>query len=312
MSVDKLSDTKKIRPFLKWAGGKSRLIDQIFRFLPEAAIESKNISRYCEPFLGSGAVFLNLKNRFKVDQSILIDNNKVLCIVWNVVQNKPDLLINSLTALQNQYDKKPQTLQKIIYYDKRREFNSLKDSLTYASYNEKWIELAALFIFLNKTCYNGLYRVNSKGGFNVPFGWNEQAAICPKESIDRASELLQNSQVLLGDFEISLHYSKPNTLFYLDPPYRPISKTASFTQYSNNGFADSEQERLAKLIDEIDKKKSFFILSNSDPRNNQSNDSYFDDLYNKYRIERIKAPRFINSNGSKRGEISELIITNID
>ena len=168
----------------------------------------------------------------------------------------------------------------------------------------------ALLIFLNKTCYNGLYRVNRKNEFNVPFGRYKNPRICDSETILTDSTLLQKVTILNIDFEETLKYTEPDTFFYFDPPYKPISKTSSFTSYASCAFDDSEQERLARFCRKLDENDFEWILSNSDLKNTERKNEYFDHLYKGFNINRIRAKRYINSVSTKRGEIFELLITN--
>lgn len=176
--------------------------------------------------------------------------------------------------------------------------------------NAAKVTQAALFIFLNKTCYNGLYRVNRKNEFNVPIGSYKKPVICDSENLRAVSQLLQKVIILNGDFEQTLDYASGKTLFYCDPPYRPLSKTSSFNSYAQDVFDDSEQERLARFCKRIDESGYYWILSNSDPKNINSDDDFFESLYGDFNIKRVSAKRFINSKGSRRGAINELLITN--
>ena len=165
-------------------------------------------------------------------------------------------------------------------------------------------------VFLNKTCFNGLYRVNSRNEFNVPFGQYKNPSIFDESVLLADSYLLKKVTILETDFEETLKYGKNNTLFYFDPPYKPISKTSSFKSYSTNDFNDEEQKRLKNFCDRLTKENMYFILSNSDVKNVNENDNFFDDLYSAYRINRVNATRSINSDSKQRGQISELLITN--
>jgi len=172
------------------------------------------------------------------------------------------------------------------------------------------LEKIALLLFLNKTCFNGLYRVNKKGKFNVPFGQYKKPNICDKNNLISVHHYLQKVKVLQGDFEETLKYAIKPSIFYLDPPYKPINLTSSFTSYSEQIFDDNEQIRLKKFCDEIHRQGNYFILSNSDVKNYDHSNNFFDELYKQYNIKRVKVRRNINSKGNKRGEIFELLITN--
>ena len=172
------------------------------------------------------------------------------------------------------------------------------------------IENAALFIFLNKTCFNGLYRVNKKDLFNVPFGKYKNPKICDSATIRKDSELLQRVEILTGDFEQTFKYAKGNTLFYFDPPYRPITKTSAFTDYTKDSFNDDSQVRLKEYCDKINKAGYKFMLSNSDGKSVNEDDNFFDTLYENYKIDRVFASRSINCNGQKRGKLTEILVHN--
>ena len=194
--------------------------------------------------------------------------------------------------------------RKYFYYTVRDKFNNSKLS------PETSTEKAALFIFLNKTCFNGLYRVNKKGQFNVPMGAYKNPTICDDENLRNISEALQNVTIVCGDYTLSKSFIDKNTFVYIDPPYRPISHTSGFTSYNTEAFDDNEQIRLAKFINEINDCGAKIVLSNSDPKNINKDDNFFDDLYKNYKINRIEANRAINSKGDKRGKINELLICN--
>ena len=194
--------------------------------------------------------------------------------------------------------------RKNYYYNARDRFNSL--TLTKGTEIEK----AAIFIFLNKTCFNGLYRVNKKGQFNVPMGAYKNPTICDKKNLRNVSEALQNVKIVCADYSLSKGFIDKDTFVYLDPPYRPISQTASFTAYNSDCFDDNEQIRLAKFIDEINLSGAKIMLSNSDPQNVNPEDTFFEELYKAYTINKVEATRAINSKGDSRGKIKELLICN--
>ena len=188
--------------------------------------------------------------------------------------------------------------RKIYYYEKRQEYNNLKINI-----EENNIEKASLFIFLNKTCFNGLYRVNKKGEFNLPMGVYKNPKICDEEN-------LKNVKIVYADYRKSKDFIDKKTFVYIDPPYRPLNPTFSFTSYTENDFSDKEQIELAEYIDVLNKKGAKIVMSNSDPKNNNTDDNFFDELYKNYNINRVKATRMLNSNASLRGAINELLITN--
>ncbi|WP_066804339.1 DNA adenine methylase [Moraxella oblonga] len=293
-----------MKPFIKWAGGKSSLLDEIQKRLPNY-IYSQD---FCliEPFVGGGALSLwALSELPHLKKLIINDYNADLINVYQVIKNNPNDLIEHLKKIQNDYDKLTDLESKKPYfYQKRDMFNQR---------NGSDIEQAGLFIFLNKSAFNGLYRVNKNNQFNVPIGSYKNPKFIDEDNILNISKKLQNTQILTGDFELVLHYI-PNDLpcvFYFDPPYRPISDTASFTAYSDNGFDDNEQKRLARFCQKIDKMGHYFLLSNSDPKNHNTNDDFFDELYANFNINRIQANRSISANGKSRKFISEILVDNV-
>lgn len=291
------------KPFVKWVGGKTQLLDDIDS-ISKTGLLADDLT-YIESFVGGGAVLFWVLNAYpEIKAAVINDVNKDLISVYRVIKETPELLINELEKIQNDFNLLSNNDDReSFYYAKRDRFNTkiLED-----------LENATLFIFLNKTCFNGLYRVNSKGLFNVPFGKYEKISLFDRDTILNDSKLLKKVIILNGDFEETIKYiDTKNAFFYFDPPYRPINKTSSFTSYSNNGFNDDEQIRLKKYCDLLVNKGYNFVLSNSDPKNTDQTDNFFDDLYKDYKINRVQAARFINSVGVKRGSISELLITNI-
>lgn len=300
------------RPFLKWAGGKTQLLNDIFTRLPAKIKSSKMIDRYIEPFVGAGAVYFFLKNNCQIKSAYLFDINRELILVYLAIQRTPKKLIEHLKELEYKYLSKNERQRSLFYYQIREEYNKNLHLINLNKTNEYLIERSALTIFLNKTCFNGLFRQNSAGQFNVPFGNYKKPAICNEDNIMAVHLALGNTEIVCGDFTESALYVKEESLVYLDPPYRPLSKTSSFTGYSKEGFNDNDQERLAKYFHKMDNKGAYLILSNSDPKNENQKDNYFDNLYYSYNITKVSANRMINSNSQKRGKISELIITNYE
>ena len=293
-----------IKPFIKWAGGKKQLLSDIRQKYP-FNIDNK-INKYCEPFVGGGAVLFDILSNYQIEKILINDINKELINVYTQIKEKVSELIIELSKIQNKFWKMDNEAQKKFYYKKREEFNYLK-----VNGDEKVnIKKAVLFIFLNKTCFNGLFRVNSKGLFNVPKGSYKKPLICDEDNLISISKKMKKVSILCGDYGKCLSFIDKNTFVYIDPPYRPISLTANFTAYSENVFNDPEQYRLGKFIDEINKKGSKVILSNSDPKNTNKKDNFFDDMYKNYNIDRITAKRFINCDATKRSDITELLITN--
>ena len=294
--------SKKAKPFLKWAGGKTQLIEQIKNNLPEIVFKEK--FTYIEPFVGSGAVLFWLLSEFpNMRKAIINDINKELIDTYEVIAQNPHDLISILEILQNEYHELEgnQEDKKQYYYEKRNLFNSREQGK---------IEQSALFIFLNRTCFNGLYRVNRKNEFNVPIGSYKKPTICDRENIMAVSDALQKVEIICGDFEQTVEYAGENTLFYFDPPYKPLNQTSSFNSYTKNEFDDKEQIRLRDFCDKLAKKGHQWILSNSDVKGKDDNNHFFDELYADFHIERVLAKRNINANPEKRGVLSELLITN--
>ena len=294
--------SKKAKPFLKWAGGKTQLIEQIKNNLPEIVFKEK--FTYIEPFVGSGAVLFWLLSEFpNMKKAVINDINKELIDTYEVIAQNPHDLISILEILQNEYHELEgnQEDKKQYYYEKRNLFNSREQGK---------IEQSALFIFLNRTCFNGLYRVNRKNEFNVPIGSYKKPTIYDRENIMAVSDALQKVEIICGDFEQTVEYAGENTLFYFDPPYKPLNQTSSFNSYTKNEFDDKEQIRLRDFCDKLAKKGHQWILSNSDVKGKDENNHFFDELYADFHIERVLAKRNINANPEKRGVLSELLIYN--
>lgn len=290
----------KTKPFVKWAGGKSQLISEIRKKYP------KNIKCYCEPFVGGGAVLFDILANYKPEKVLINDINKELIITYYQLQNNVDNLIKKLFALQNEFISADLEQRKIIYNNNRKLYNSLKNK----SCENNELEIASLFIFLNKTCFNGLYRVNKNGDFNVPMGSYKNPLICDEFNLKKSSSLLKNVKIICGDYSRCIDYINDETFVYIDPPYRPLTQTSSFTSYSSKVFDDKEQIRLADFINIISRKGAIVVASNSDPQNADENDMFFDNLYRNYSIKRIQAKRAINSKSEGRGNVSELLISN--
>ncbi|MCB4791585.1 MAG: DNA adenine methylase [Elusimicrobia bacterium] len=298
------------KPFLKWAGGKSQLLDQFESFFP-SELKNTKISSYYEPFLGGGAVFLYLSQKFSIKNSYLFDINEEIVLAYKVIQKNVEDLIEFLFQYTRKYKKLSDSAQMKYFYAIREHYNQQMFEINFKKYSDKWFSRAAQLIFMNKTCFNGLFRVNSQGKFNVPFGRYKNPKILDEDNLRKISKLLQSSEIMVSDFEtIKCRKVDSNTFVYYDPPYRPISKTASFTSYSKNDFNEKSQERLAQVFRELDKKEVKQMLSNSDPKNLDKNDNYFEHLYSGFNINRVKATRMINCNSEARGKINELIITN--
>jgi DNA adenine methylase len=298
------------KPFLKWAGGKTQLLDELEKRLPKKIKDEGVIENYVEPFIGGGAMFFHLYNKYEIKKSCILDINKELILGYKVIQKNPKQLINKLKKLEDEFLNKNDDERHKLYYKIRDDYNSKIDSFDFNKFSPKWVERVSYLIFLNKTCYNGLYRQNSKGEFNVPCGKYKNPTICDKENILEVNKALKNTKIICGDFSLSEKCIEEDSLVYLDPPYRPLNVTSSFTSYAKEGFTDKDQKRLASYFKKMHKKSICLILSNSDPKNENPDDNFFDKLYSKFKIERVPAKRFINCDATKRGEINELIITN--
>ena len=291
-----------VKPFLKWAGGKGQLIDEIEKFYPF----DKKINKYAEPFIGGGAVLFDILNKFELEKIYISDVNKELVNCYVAIKENAHELIKKLKKLEDEFLVRGKEDRKIYYYEKREKFNKLK----LENNNEK-INRAALMIFLNRTCFNGLYRVNKKGLFNVPMGDYKNPKICDEENLINVSNKLRNVDIIYGDYKKSYDFIDKNTFVYFDPPYRPLNQTSSFTSYTEYIFGDKEQIELSEYFRLLNKKRAKLLLSNSDPKNVDINDEFFDDLYEGFDIKRIEASRAINSKGEKRGKVNEVLISNI-
>lgn len=266
-------------PFIKWVGGKRQLLSQLIPYIPE------HFDTYIEPFVGGGALFFYLLP----ENSILIDNNPELINCYNVIKNKVEELIISLKKHKNEKE----------YYYQIRDFDRDLDK-----YNRLTdVERASRTIYLNKTCYNGLYRVNSKNQFNTPFGRYDNPKICDEENLRAVSISLKNAKIALGDFEKVLEFAQKDDFIYFDSPYDPLNQTASFTSYTKDNFGKSEQIRLQSVFRKLDSKKCKILLSNA-------NTEFIKELYKDYNIYTLYANRAVNSDATKRGKIKEVLISN--
>lgn len=291
----------KAKPFIKWVGGKSQLIENIEKALPKTFAQQNSIT-YIEPFVGGGAVLFWILQKYpNITKAVINDINPDLTNAYKTIKETPSELVKHLQIIQDEYLQLSEEKRKEFYFNKRERFNTKSlDS----------VENTALFIFLNRTCFNGLYRVNSKGLFNVPFGRYANPKICDKQTIYADSEILQKVEIMTGDFEETLKYATNNCFFYFDPPYKPLSETSSFNSYTKEDFDDLEQIRLRNFCNKIDRLGHHFILSNSDVKGKNPNDDFFDNLYQQFNIKRVFATRMINANAEKRGKLTELLITN--
>ncbi len=297
------------KPFLKWAGGKGQLLD-IFQKLYPIELKEKIIKTYYEPFLGSGAVFFDVAQNYHLQSAYLYDINEELILTYKVVQKDVIRLLEILYGHQKTYLKLDKNKKKEFFYEQRRSYNLQRYNIDYDSYSDRWLTRAAQFIFLNRTCFNGLYRVNSKGEFNSPAGDYNNPTICDEQNLLCVHRVLQIAEIKRADFRQVVVDLKDKSFVYFDPPYRPISKTANFKSYSRHDFSDKEQTQLAMLFRELTDRGAKVMLSNSDPKNCNPSDDFFDQLYKGYYIFRVPARRAINSDATKRGKINEIVVTN--
>jgi len=268
---------EEARPFVKWAGGKRQLLEELTSGLP-------NFNDYHEPFIGGGALFFRLEAMNKIKRAYLSDSNAELINTYSVIKNEVFELMSELASSLYVNDE-------VTYYKIR------------ASKPKTNVERAARFIYLNKTAFNGLYRVNSSGGFNVPFGKYNNPKILDSQNLMLVHRALQKDELYCGDFTIVLKNAKRGDFIYFDPPYFPISKTSNFTGYTKDGFGESEQKKLLKTYKELDSKGCFVLLSNS-------YSDFISDLYAEFEPEIVQASRMINCKADGRGKIKELIVRN--
>lgn len=293
------------KPFVKWAGGKGNLLQKLEALLPTDFDDLENVT-YIEPFVGGGAMLFHMLLHHKcITRAVINDINPDLIRCYQLIANNPQILIERLKDIENNYYSVDISARKELFYAYRDQYNSEEIHPD---------ERAALFIFLNHTCFNGLYRVNAAGKFNVPYGRYKKPVICNEELI-MADHLLLNSVELVirqpGDYKLirqNLRRSHVNFV-YFDPPYRPLSTTSYFKEYSNNPFEDRQQEELKHFCDRLSALDCLIMLSNSDSKD-ENDVCYFEKLYEGYYFSRILAPRFINANPKKRNELEEIVIRN--
>ena len=296
---------ESVKPFVKWAGGKSSLIPQLTKYFP---FELKNgqIEKYVEPFVGGGAVLIDILQKYDVKQAYAFDINKDLINCYNVIKYKVEDLILKLDKKEKKFLALDKDERQKYFYDIRTEYNS------YLLDNEIDVKRASEFIFLNRTCFNGLYRVNKNGKFNVPCGKYKNPTICDSNNLRNLSKLLKNVVFAYGDYKESEKLVDENTFVYFDPPYRPLSVTSGFTSYTKEDFNDEDQKELAEYYNKLNLKNAKLMLSNSNPKNTNENDNFFEKIYKGFNINEVSAKRMINANAKGRGEISELLITNYE
>lgn len=297
-----LKDSANAHPFVKWAGGKGQLVDILLSNLPDGI--GKSITKYAEPFVGGGALLFALLNEYDFKEVLICDNNAELINAFSAIKDSCDAVIENLSEISDEYFELSLEERDKYYYIKRDNFN--ENRLTC----ENSVEKAAEFIFLNKTCFNGLYRVNKSGKFNVPAGKYKNPLICDEKNLSNVSVKLQNVILKTCDYRDIDYFVDKNTFVYFDPPYRPLTSTSLFTSYTENSFNDKDQMELAEFYKKLSCKDAKVMLSNSDPHNVNYDDDFFDEMYKDFSINRITASRMINSKSAKRGEVTELLIKN--
>jgi len=298
------------KPFIKWAGGKSQLLKQYDRYYPNDLKKGK-INNYVEPFLGGGAAYFSIIEKYKIKNAYLSDLNRDLILTYKVIQKKHDELLDFLEQYQKRYDETADEKRGGLFLDFRKHFNEQRLEINYRKLAENWIPRAAQFIFLNKTCFNGLFRLNSKGEFNVPYGKYKTANIFDPGNISAVSDALQNAEIVQAEYKNCYKKIDNKTFVYFDPPYRPLTQTSNFTTYTGAEWTDKLQIELAAFFQKLDKEKEAkLMLSNSDPANINPKDKFFEKAYYGYNLIKISANRAINCNGKGRGKINELLITN--
>lgn len=289
------------KPFLKWAGGKGQLLDAFDKMFPQELIDEKT-KTYIEPFVGGGAVLFHILQNYKIEKAYINDINKELINCYRCIKADVDEVIRQLEILENEYLSSKDRAK--YFYNVRERYNQIHLNGHYD------YEKCADFIFLNHTCFNGLYRVNKSGKFNVPHGKYKNPLICDKDNLLLCSKLLQKVEISFGDYRQVLLNADKDSFVYFDPPYRPLIENNSFVNYDKTGFDDNDQIELSQNYKKLDKQNCLLMLSNSDPKNTNVNDNFFDDLYKGFNIERVYAKRMINCQASKRGNITEIVVMN--
>ena len=301
------SITTNAKPFLKWAGGKGQLLSQLDELLP-TGLEDRDFT-YIEPFVGGGAMLFHMLNKYpNITKVVINDINPYLVTAYRVIKDNPDELIERLSAIEaHYYNLEDEEAKKAYFLGIREIFNE-------ETLDE--IDRTKYMMFLNRTCFNGLYRVNGKGKFNVPFGRYLHPTICNTENIKADSTALNRVDITIlnGDFERTFdHIGEGYNFFYFDPPYRPLNATSSFTSYSKEDFNDEEQIRLRDFCALLNEHQNIdWMLSNADCSAKNPEDRFFEDIYGNFNINRVYAARAINANPNKRGKLTELLISNYE
>ncbi len=289
------------KPFLKWAGGKGQLLNKFEELYPQELIDGK-IKTYIEPFVGGGAVLFHVLQKYDIEKAYINDINKELINCYRCIKTDVEEIIKQLDVLEKEY---------LTSENRTNYFYKVRDRYNDIHLNAHFdFEKCADFIFLNKTCFNGLYRVNKEGKFNVPHGKYKNPLICDQDNLRLCSKLLQKVEINFGSYEQVLDKVDKSTFIYFDPPYRPIIESNSFVSYDKAGFDDNDQIELANNYKKLNEQGCLLMLSNSDPKNTNKEDNFFDDLYQGFEIERVNAKRMINCQASKRGDITEIVVMN--
>lgn len=293
------------KPFLKWAGGKGQLLGQLSEHLP-VRITNEPFT-YIEPFVGGGAMLFYMLQHFgNISKAFINDVNEDLILTYRIIKDDVEVLIANLYKMEEAYlTISDQDGRSQVFYEVRERYNQhIGDS----------IDRASQLLFLNKTCFNGLFRVNRRGQFNVPFGKYANPTICNAKLLRADSQLLQSAQIEIcqGDYAQTIQHADGLTFVYLDPPYRPLDATSSFTSYAKGDFNDDDQRALAAFCQQLSDRGCLWMESNADCSAKNPEDTFFEDLYADYRIERVYASRFINANPDKRGKLTELLIKNYE
>jgi DNA adenine methylase len=298
------------QPFLKWAGGKRQLLQTIHAHLPPE-VKNGGKTRYIEPFVGGGAVFFYIRKHFAFSEFHISDLNQDLINAYLVVRDELPGLCSELEKISDEYLPLPHEDRALQFYETRDTYNSNRGCLENSEIGQERVIRAAQMIFMNRTCFNGLYRVNSRGDYNVPHGRYRNPKILNEENLESARIALSGVNISQGTYQNCEPSINDDSFVYLDPPYRPLPNTPSFTDYSEKStFGDEDQSELADFFSSASDSGASLMLSNSDPHVTDRDDDFFDTLYSDFEIRRVPARRAINSDGNARGPITEILVTN--
>lgn len=308
-----MSKTTIAKPFVKWAGGKAQLIKQYEDLFPFKEELPSNITTYVEPFVGGGAVLFYMLQKYPTLNAVISDSNEALINCYICIKRNPQALIEELRGFQKRYDElKTIDEKEKLYLEIRDAFNLLDVRHPGLLGGKARYLQAACLIFLNKTCFNGLYRVNNRGKFNTPFGKYQEANVCDAENIMRCHELLRRVDIYCGDFQDLSWAIGNDTFVYFDPPYRPLKGKGSFTAYDKSGFTEADQQRLMRFFNSCTQQGALCMLSNSADENDTTLRKLYAENCSNVTISEVEARRNINSKGKERGKIKELVITNYE